>query len=235
MSIKAVLFDLDGTLLPMDQDVFIKAYFGGLTRRLAPYGYDPQRIVDAIWQGTAAMVRNTGEETNEKVFWNAFVSIFGEKILDAYPVFEAFYEEDFPKVRSSCGFDARARLVIDAIKAKGLRVALATNPLFPSVATEQRIAWAGLSTEDFEYFTTYENSRHCKPNLDYYRDVLAVLGLSGEECVMVGNDVGEDMIAERLGMRTFLLTDCLINKENKDIAAYPHGGFDELLDFIKAL
>ncbi|MBQ9785769.1 MAG: HAD hydrolase-like protein [Clostridia bacterium] len=235
MSIKAVLFDLDGTLLPMDQDVFIKAYFGGLTKRLAPRGYDPQKIVEAIWTGTKAMVMNTGEKTNEEVFWDCFVAIFGEKIRDEIPVFDAFYAEDFPKVQSACGFDARARLVIDAVKEKGLRTALATNPLFPSVATENRIAWAGLSVSDFEYFTVYENSRHCKPNLDYYRDVLDVLKLSPEECVMVGNDVGEDMIAETLGMRVFLLTDCLINKKNEDISRYAHGGFDELIDFIKGL
>ncbi len=235
MSIKAVLFDLDGTLLPMDQDVFIKAYFGGLTKKLAPRGYEPQRIVDAIWAGTKAMVMNTGERTNEEVFWDCFVDIFGEEIRAEYPVFEAFYAEDFPKVQAFCGFDARAKAVIEAVKEKGLRTALATNPLFPSVATECRIAWAGLAPSDFECFTTYENSRHCKPNLDYYRDVLAALGLRAEECVMVGNDVGEDMIAERLGMSVFLLTDCLINKENKDISVYPHGGFDELLCFIRGL
>ncbi len=235
MSIKAVLFDLDGTLLPMDQAVFIKAYFGGLTRRLAPHGYDPQQIVDAIWRGTAAMVKNTGEETNEKVFWNTFVDIFGEKILESYPVFEAFYEEDFPKVQSSCGFDARAKTVIKTVKDKGFRTALATNPLFPSVATENRIRWAGLEPSDFEFYTTYENSCHCKPNLDYYRDVLERIGLDPEECMMVGNDVGEDMIARALGMRVFLLTDCLINQDGVDISAYPHGDFDALIDYICAM
>ena len=235
MSLKAVLFDLDGTLLPMDQSVFIKAYFGGLTRRLAPRGYAPEAVVDAIWRGTAAMVKNTGEKTNEEVFWDAFVAIFGEKVLDEIPEFEAFYAEDFPKVREYCGYDARASRVVEAVRKKGLRVALATNPLFPSVATENRIAWAGLRPEEFEYFTTYENSRHCKPNLDYYRDVLSVLKLSPEECLMVGNDVGEDMIAQALGMRVFLLTDCIINKENKDISVYPNGGFDELLQYIEAL
>ena len=52
---------------------------------------------------------------------------------------------------------------------------------------------------------------------------------------MVGNDVGEDMIAESLGMKVFLLTDCLITRENKDISVYPHGSFDELIQYIEAL
>ena len=48
MSIKAVLFDLDGTLLPMDQDVFLKSYLGSLSKKLAPAGYDPKAILGLI-------------------------------------------------------------------------------------------------------------------------------------------------------------------------------------------
>ena len=90
-------------------------------------------------------------------------------------------------------------------------------------------------TDDFEIITTYENSRHCKPNPDYYREILSKRGLKPEECAMVGNDVGEDMIAETLGMRVFLLTPCLINKTGTDISRYPNGGFPELLEFIRGL
>ena len=110
--------------------------------------------------------------------------------------------------------------------------ALATNPLFPATATEQRIGWAGLSPNDFELYTTYENSNYCKPNLDYYRAVMNKLSVTPEECLMVGNDVGEDMIATDLGASVFLLTDCLINKENVDISVYPNGNFDALLNYI---
>ena len=110
---------------------------------------------------------------------------------------------------------------------------LATNPLFPAVATESRIRWAGLQKEDFELVTTYENSKHCKPNPDYYRDIIEEIGVRPEECLMVGNDVNEDMIAESLGMKVFLLTDCLINKEEKDITVYPNGDFGKLIQFIE--
>ena len=60
-------------------------------------------------------------------------------------------------------------------------------------------------------------------------------GLEGEDCLMVGNDVGEDMIAATLGMKVFLLTDCLINQSGKDIGQYPHGGFDELKGYVETL
>ena len=233
--IKVVLFDLDGTLLPMDQDVFIKAYFGGLVKALVPHGYAQDKLVGAIWGGTEAMIKNDGAATNEAVFWKVFTGVFGEKARDDEPYFESFYETDFDKVKDFLGYNDRAPFTVKAIRELGYRVALATNPLFPSIATEKRISWAGLSPSDFELYTTYENSSFCKPNLAYYKEILEKLGVLGEECLMVGNDVGDDMVAESLGMKVFLLTDCLINKKGEDISKYPHGSFDELLDYIKTL
>lgn len=233
--ITTVLFDLDGTLLPMDMNEFIKAYFGGLARRLAPHGYEPQKLVDAIWKGTAAMVKNDGTTTNEDRFWQGFEAAYGKPARQDEPLFAAFYREDFDNVRTSCGYTPAAREMIDTIKACGLRTALATNPIFPAMATERRIAWAGLSTSDFELYTTYENSHFCKPNPDYYREVMNALGICPEECLMVGNDVEEDMIAQKLGAQVFLLTDCLINKNGVDITAYPNGSWDKLLAYIKEL
>ena len=235
MKITTVLFDLDGTLLPMDQHVFIKAYFGGLARRLAPQGYEPQKLIDSIWSGTAAMVKNDGTVTNEERFWQGFEAAYGKPARKDEELFAAFYREDFDKVQFSCGYTPESREIIDTVKAKGLRTALATNPIFPRMATERRIAWAGLDPHDFELVTTYENSCHCKPNPDYYRDVMQALGVDAKECLMVGNDVGEDMIAETLGCRVFLLTNDLINTKNVDISVYPNGNYEDLLAFINNL
>jgi len=235
MSIQVILFDLDGTLLPMDQDVFVKYYFGLLAKHLAPYGYESEPLVKAIWQGTAEMVKNNGEITNEEVFWNHFTSLFGENARKDEPHFDAFYREKFDQVSVSCGKNERAAEVIALCKEKGLRAALATNPIFPAVATQKRIAWAGLSPSDFELITTYENSHSCKPNPAYYQEILKKLDVKAEHCLMVGNDVREDMVAETLGMQVFLLTDCIINKDGVDISRYPNGGFDELMDYIKNL
>ena len=235
MKTKVILFDLDGTLLPMDQDRFVKAYFGGIAKRLAPYGYEPNALINGIWKGTGAMIKNDGAKSNEEVFWDVFASMFGDKARADEPKFEQFYIEDFDKVQLSCGFDPKAAPTIAALKAKGYRVALATNPIFPSIATEKRMKWAGLDKSDFELFTTYENSRYCKPNLEYYKEILSRLGVSAEECLMVGNDVSEDMVAEKLGMKVFLMPACLLNRENKDLSAYPQGDFDDLLAFVDGL
>ena len=235
MKITTVLFDLDGTLLPMDQETFAKAYIGGLAKAAEAHGYEPMTMSNSILAGTAAMVKNDGTKSNEAVFWDALDKTYGESVAKDVHIFDEFYQTDFQKIKHICGFAPRAAEVVGRIKEMGLRVALATNPLFPVVATESRIRWAGLDVRDFELYTTYENSYHCKPNPDYYRDVLGQLHVDPTECVMIGNDVGEDMIAAKLGMKVFLLTDCLINRKNEDISVYPHGSFDELLAYIKNL
>ena len=232
---KAILFDLDGTLLPMDQEVFVKDYLGRMAAFLAPHGYDPQSLIKAVWAGTGAMVKNDGKAKNEDVFWYVFNSILDRDAKQDLALFEEFYRTEFQKAKDSCGFNPAAVEAIRQIKDMGYRLILATNPLFPAIATYSRIRWAGLNPEDFELITTYENSRFCKPNPDYYREILGKIALDGSQCLMVGNDVGEDMIAGTLGMKTFLLTDCLINKTAEDISQYPNGSFPELLHYIRSL
>ena len=72
MNVKAVLFDLDGTLLPMDQDQFVMSYFMGLAKWLAPKGYDSGKLKEVFWSGVAAMVKNDGTRTNEEAFWKVY-------------------------------------------------------------------------------------------------------------------------------------------------------------------
>lgn len=232
MSVTTVLFDLDGTLVPMDQDVFVKNYFKRLAAKLAPHGYEPGQLVDTIWRGTAAMITNTAEKCNEEAFWDVAVSVYGDKILQDKIYFDEFYETEFDHVKEVCGFNPKAAETVRKLKSDGYRAVLATNPIFPSKATELRIGWAGLKPEEFELYTTYENINRCKPNPDYYTEITKKIGVQPQECLMVGNDVGDDMVAETIGMKVFLLTDCLINKDGVDISQYPNGSFDELNAYI---
>lgn len=229
----AVFFDLDGTLLPMDQDEFMKEYFRLLTKKLAPFGYEPDKLVRSIMHGTAAMVNNNGSKTNETVFWEDFTRIYGENARSHETLFADFYEREFQQIKNVCGFNPKANEIVKRVREKGIPVALATNPVFPEIATVSRIRWAGLDPDDFEFYTTYENSTYCKPNIGYYRELHQKIGETAIRCTMIGNDVDEDMIAEQLGMKVFLLTDCLINKNNADISQFPNGNFDDLCAFLK--
>ena len=138
-------------------------------------------------------------------------------------------------MKEVCGVEPEARQMVDLLKAKGYPLVLATNPLFPAIATKSRVRWAGLMPEDFIHITTYENASYAKPNPAYYQEILDKLDLRAEECLMVGNDAKEDMVAEQVGMRVFLLTNLLINVSHLDISKYPQGGFPELLAYIEKL
>ncbi len=235
MSIKAVLFDLDATLLPMDQAKFIEVYFASISSKMAKYGYEPKRLIEAIWLGINAMVLSTGDKTNEQSFWDTFKAVFGDKALADIEIHREYYEKDFDTLKQVCGYTPESNELIKYLKSKGLKVALATNPVFPAIATEKRIEWAGLDKNDFELVTTYEDSHYCKPNPNYYKEILEKLNVSPEECIMVGNDATEDMVAEKIGIKVFLLTDNLVNTKNIDISSYPQGGFEELYNFLNNL
>lgn len=189
LAITTVLFDLDGTLLPMDQEEFTNGYFKLLAEKLAPYGYEKKKLIEAVWTGTAAMVGNNGSCSNEEVFWRRFADIYGEKAVEDKPLFEEFYEKEFAGAKACCGFNPKAAKAVYKIKEMGLRVALATNPIFPTTATEARIRWAGLEPSDFELYTTYENIGFCKPNPAYYREILDRLQVTPEECMILNQNL----------------------------------------------
>jgi len=235
MNIKAVLFDLDGTLLPMDYDGFLKLYFGNLGKYMAGYGYDPEALVKNVWTGTKAMIANDGSCMNETKFWDVFAQIYGVDVLQDKVLLDDFYREDFVKAKEACGYASQAKETVELAKSLGLRTVLATNPIFPMIATRQRIAWAGLERTDFELCTTYENIGVCKPNPAYYEEIAKRLGVRREDCIKGGKKVSEDMGAESIGMQVFLLTDCLLNKNEEDISRYSKGSFSELQAYLKTL
>ncbi|MBE6555381.1 MAG: HAD family hydrolase [Ruminococcaceae bacterium] len=233
--IKAVLFDLDGTLLPMDQDKFLNGYFGMLGAKVQSVGYDAAFFLRGIKLGTYAMITNDGKKTNEEAFWDAFHAHYADRAAPPVGVLDEFYENDFHKTAAFFGNTERSREMIDLCRKKGFLTALATNPVFPAIATRIRMGHVGLSPDDFALVTTYENSSFCKPNVAYFREVAEKLGVMPEECLMVGNDVSDDMPAREVGMQVFLLTDCLINAKGEELSQYPHGGFDELAAYIRNL
>ena len=134
--IKNILFDLDGTLLPMDMEKFTQGYFKRLVMKAAPRGYEPEKLIKSVWAGTAAMVKNNGGITNEEAFWNKFSEIYGEEKTAAdKPMFDEYYCKEFLDVKADCGFDPAAAETVAALKAKGFALVLATNPIFPAAAT----------------------------------------------------------------------------------------------------
>lgn len=226
--LNTILFDLDGTLAPFVQDIFVRAYFQVLVRRLAPMGYDGEKLVGALWKGVDAMVENTGAGTNRQVFWARFTQELGIQALALEPILDDFYAGALDEARSCLAEQADRLPLICSLREKGYGLVLATNPIFPAVAVETRLRWVGLSAADFDWVTTYENSRHSKPNPDYYRDILEHIHRRGEECLMIGNSPLDDMAALQAGLSVYLVTDYLENPGGLPVEDYPRGSFREL-------
>lgn len=234
-ALDTILFDLDGTLLPMEQGTFIDTYFGLLAKWVSSLGHDPKPFLKALWESTGAMLNNDGTLFNSERFWQTFYQQFGGGAIDLEAALADFYATDFNEIRAILNPRPPLRPLLDHLRAKGYGVTLATNPVFPYVAAHSRLNWIGLSPADFDYVSTYENSRYCKPHPGYYQGILAHLGKEPAQCLMIGNSPADDMAAIDLGISVFLLTDHLENTKNVPLGDYPQGGFAEMEMFLREL
>lgn len=231
--INTFLFDLDGTLLPMDMSYFEKQYFGKLAQKLAGY-FKPDALVKYIWKSTGEMIKNTGGVlTNKEVFFRDFKSSTGGNIDLLYPLFDEFYIKEFKELRPLFPCEPYIVKAVELLKARGYTVVVATNPIFPMEAIKERIRWAGLKAEEFKYITSYENMHYCKPNVEYYSEVLRIIGCQPEECIMVGNDVEEDLTASKIGIKTYLIKNCMINRGGGTPDTDFEGTYNEFYDFVR--
>lgn len=229
-----ILFDLDGTLLPMDVEEFTHRYFGLILQTMNEKGFDGKMILDAILSSTKAMILNDGKKTNEEVFWENFTSLTNLSRDLMEPHFNDFYEHVFDQIDSHVQSE-NMKQAVNILKEKNYRLILSTNPLFPRIATMKRIQWAGLDPNDFDYITTYENSSACKPNLAYYEEIMNKLDLDIKECMMIGNDVQEDGILEKIGIPVYLISDYLLNRNNQKITTFEMTDSDAFLKYVQNL
>lgn len=232
--LECVLFDLDNTLLYMDQEKFVGAYFECLSGYMARHGgYEPRRLVNTVLAGTKSMLLNDGKAFNHELFWSRFAAEYGEAAVADKRRFDKFYEKKFDGLSGLCAPIPGAAETVARLNDRGIKTVLASNPVFPFVAMKKRAEWAGVDTSVFARVTSFENSRYCKPNKGYYAQIAEELGIAPENCLMVGNDVGDDMPARAAGMKVFLMPQYIINTENADISGFEQGGFKELSDYIE--
>nr|WP_319776110.1 HAD family hydrolase [uncultured Sphaerochaeta sp.] len=233
--INTILFDLDGTLLPLDQDRFIHEYFSRFVLKSQELGYAPELLAPALQSGITAMIMNDGTLTNKEQFDRVFEEVSGINVCEFNERFAPFYEYEFGLLKKHASPSPLAREIVQEVKEKGYTVILATSPLFPWQGTKARLGWANLASDQFSLVTTYEDFYYAKPNIGYYRQILQQIGKEASSCLMVGNDVEEDMVAQDLGMEVYLVTDCLINSNNRPIACYRNGSLDKFNIFCRNL
>ena len=232
---KAILFDLDGTLLPLDEKLFVDIYFTELSKVFSEYNIESNKLVEAIWTATHEIIKNDGKRTNEEAFWEKFKSIINIDLSNVKEVLEKFYANEFFTKLKKCSTENNlARVAVNLAKKNGRKVVLATNPVFPIDALV-RLKWTGLDVDDFDYVTHYSNSSFSKPNPKYYLDLCEKLDVEPKDCLMIGNDEKQDIFAaSSAGMNCYLVTDylytypeCKVNCEK--------GSFEDLIEKLKTL
>lgn len=235
---KAILFDLDGTLLPMDMKTFTEGYFRDLYKTVNMPEIPVADFIDAIWKGTYAMMKNDGARTNREVFWDAFGKIMNfdeDKVSAIDQKCLAFYGNEFKSAKRFCMENPLARAAVEAAREKADMVVLATNAIFPRAGQLTRLEWIDLKEEDFDYITSYENEHFCKPNPKYFGAIMETMGLKPEDCLMIGNDEREDMLcASMAGIDSFLVEDTMIPYSEKPWEG-DRGSFAEMVDMLRRL
>lgn len=229
---EAVLFDLDGTLLPVDTMKFVAKYFNAVAQWFAPL-FAPDEFQRMLWKAVGAMIETSHpHETNAEAFTRAFQEVTGLAPHEFMPTFELFYRDGFPRLRDGIAPNPLAAEVVNLSRQLGCKVILATNPVYPENAILQRMEWAGLKPEQFDLITTYEGMHACKPSLDYFQELLSLIECEPGQCLMVGNDTLEDMVASKLGIDTFLVEEFLIESPN-GVAPHWRGSLRDLGDLLR--
>jgi FMN phosphatase YigB (HAD superfamily) len=206
MPITTLFFDLDDTLLGNDIEKFIPPYFRSFAAHVSGV-VDPQLFIKRVLAGTEAMIANTDpRRTLEQVFYDTFYPGLGVTADQLAPYIDSYYAEQFAGLQNETSPIPAAREAVQWALESGLRVVVATNALFPRSAILQRLAWAGVSADDFNYslITTIEFMHFAKPQPEYFAEVLALTESRPEEVLMVGNDWLQDITpASEMGIHTF--------------------------------
>ena len=204
--LKAVLFDLDNTLILFDEREFFMRYVPRIARvfsDIMPFDVFRQRLMSS----SQAMLQNDGEMSNADFFMNAFCRGLEDQRGEIWNRFLRFYDESFDAFQAMVTEVEGVRDTFVALEARGLKRIIASNPFWPRLVQMKRLAWAGLEDIDLDLVTDIENTGFCKPNLGYYQEICEAIDVPPEACLMIGNDRLNDMVAARIGMKTFLTSD----------------------------
>jgi FMN phosphatase YigB (HAD superfamily) len=190
-----LLLDLDDTLLHNPTDQFLPAYVRALAGHLAPYIL-PDKMVPRLLHATDQMIaKDDSCETLKTTFDEDFYPPLGLQKDDLANVLLDFYQNKYDSLRSFTSPLPFSKTVVDFAFKKGWRVVIATNPLFPLIAVEKRLQWAGIPATDYPYalITSYESMHFAKPNPAFYAEILGQLGWQEGPVAMVGDSLQDDL------------------------------------------
>ena len=216
-----ILLDLDDTLLDSNMKQFVPAYVDLLADALSVFA--PKDIIKTqIRVATAAMqINGTPDVTNHQAFLDAFLPILSAPLDDVQPVVDQFYQSVYPSLQQFVTPIPIARTLITHLFEANYNVVIATNPLFPRTAIEQRLAWTDALDFPYALITHAENMHACKPSPNYYREILDLIDAHAEDSIMVGDSMINDMEPGHvLGLKTWWITEQAVAPRNDIVDHY---------------
>ena len=207
---KAILFDLDGTLLDNPMKVFRLALVQALVEYLGRY-VPAQEALAALSKGVQAMDANVGTlHTNESVFVEAFCAAMEIEPDELKQHMQAYFAHGFPQLAHLVHWLPEARPLVTWAIQNAFQVVIATGMQTPLAAIEHRLAWAGVPVTDFAYafITTWDNMHASKPHPAYYQEILTAIARQPAECLMVGDDWEHDILpATSIGIPSYWIVE----------------------------
>ena len=232
--IKAILFDLDGTLLRVHMSEFIPKYLQGL----AAYCVEPEQteiFIKTLLQSIRDLINTEGggTQTNEEriCYWMEEKLAVSQEMLKKS--LDHFRDNGITGLQPMVHAIPLAQQIVKECLSAEVPLVLATNPVFPKFMIQARLEWGGLRQDDFCHLTSYENSHYCKPQAGYFSDVAEQLGIPPENCLMVGNDTSHDLAAVAVGMQTYLVDTWLVEREGPEWPCKNRGDHAALQHFLQ--
>lgn len=204
-----LLLDLDDTLLDNDISVFLPQYLHTFSEEVSGI-VEPGEFVKVLMNATGKMIQNQKPDcTLREVFNSTFFPALGLDADNFQGVSDQFYLEVFPNLKELTSKRVAAKSLVETAIMRGYTIAIATNPLYPMSAIQERLSWADLSTDKYHYdlIASYETFHFTKPDPAFFAEVMARLGWPDGKAVVIGDDMERDINpAGKLGIPAFWIT-----------------------------
>ena len=204
--IKAVLLDMDNTILANPDQVFARE-FKQLAESFFMDLWGISDISTLIHQGMRAMYDQPHyDRTNMEILIDTLQQNTQLPIEAVEDGLNVFYEQAYPALKPCVSPIPGAAELISYLRDHDYAVVIATNPLYPEWGVIQRLQWAGLPDSDYAFITHADNMHFIKPDPSYYAEIIARIGIEPDEAVIIGDGIENDICAAKvIGIHTYYI------------------------------
>ena len=215
---KNIIFDYDGTLVMGNTDDFFKTFLKEvLFKYVRWFQADPEPFKKAFLIAIEEMTNNMSHSTNEIVFYDSLAKSTGIKLEKLKDFFVDFYDNEFKLTHEAYDPIPLMSNVLNYLHNSGYNLILATDPMFPRNAVDFKLSDCNINPRYFSLITTNQNCTRTKVSPEFYKEIIQKINIKPEESLMIGNHAEKDGNASMVGIDTILLSDYLINYNNKKL------------------